>query len=205
MTISKRGRPRDPERMKRVLEAASEQFIGHGFAQASVDAIAKLSGVSKVTIYSYFPTKEALFEAVVDSSTDMVFGSLPPNALDPANPEAALTMIGTAFLKLKRSDNAIGAFRMMYASANEHVDACKAFYRQGPGKLLKQVAEYLRAANAAGSLSISSPDEAADQFLALFLGSAHIRVLLGLGKPKASEDANLVRSNVALFIQAFRG
>lgn len=205
MTTNKRGRPRDPERMARVLEAATEQFIQHGFAQASVDAIAKLSGVSKVTIYSYFPTKEALFEAAVGSCTDTVFASLPHGALDPRNPEAALTMIGTSFLKLKRSEDVAGAFRMMYATAGEHVDACEAFYRQGPAKLFQQVAEYLRAANAVGSLSISSPDEAADQFLALFLGSAHIRVLLGLGKPKASEDADLVRSNVALFIRAFRG
>ncbi|MDD2775141.1 MAG: TetR/AcrR family transcriptional regulator [Gallionella sp.] len=205
MTINiKRGRPRDPERMKRVLEAASEQFIAYGFAQASVDAIAKLSGVSKVTIYSYFPTKEALFAAAVGRITDTVFASLPPGALDPNNPEVALTMIGTSFLRLKRSDEVVGAYRMMSATAGEHTAACQAFYKQGPEKLFQQVAQYLRAVNAAGSLSIASPDEAADQFLALFLGSAHIRVMFGLGKPSAIEDANLVRSNVALFVRAFR-
>ena len=202
--ISKRGRPRDPERMKRVLDAASAQFIEHGFARASVDAIAKVSGISKVTIYSYFPTKEALFEATVGVFTDQVFASLPPKALDPGNPEAALTLIGKSFLKLKRSDRAVGAFRLMFATAGEHIDAGEAFYRQGPEKLIHQVAEYLQAANAAGSLTITSPDEAADQFLSLFLGSAHIRVMLGLGKPKSSEDARLVRTNVALFLRAFR-
>jgi AcrR family transcriptional regulator len=201
--ITKRGRPRDPERVKRVLDAAAGQFIEHGFARASVEAIAKLSGVSKVTIYSYFPTKEALFEAAVGSRTDVVLASLPPGALDSSNPEVALTMIGTSFLKLMRSDDTLGSFRMMFAAAGEHVDACKAFYREGPEKLVRQVADYLRAANAAGSLSISSPDEAADQFLALFLGSGHIRAMLGLVKPKESEDANLVHSNVALFIRAF--
>lgn len=203
--IPKRGRPRDPERLKRVLDAATGQFIEHGFARASVEAIAKLSGVSKVTIYSYFPTKEALFEAAVGSCTDVVFASLPPGSLDPNNPEAALTMIGTSFLKLVRSDGVVGAFRMMFAAAGEHVDACTAFYREGPAKLIRQVADYLRAANAAGSLSIPSPDEAADQFLAIFHGGAHIRVMLGLDKPDDSEDANQVRSNVALFIRAFGG
>jgi len=203
--IPKRGRPRDPERVKRVLEAAAVQFIEHGFGRASIEAIAKLSGVSKVTIYSYFPTKEALFEAAVGSSTDVVFASLPPGSLDPNKPEAALTMIGTSFLKLVRSDNVLGAFRMMFAAAGEHVDACTAFYREGPDKLIRLVADYLRAANAAGSLSIPSPDEAADQFLALFLGGAHIRVMLGMDKPNESENAKLVCSNVALFIRAFDG
>jgi len=202
--ITKRGRPRDPERVKRVLDAASGHFIERGFARASVEAIAKLSGVSKVTIYSYFPTKEALFEAAVGSRTDVVLASLPPGALDSRNPEAALTMFGTSFLKLMRSDDVLGSFRTMFAAAGEHVDACEAFYREGPAKLIRQVADYLRSANAAGSLFISSPEEAADQFLSLFLGGSHIRVMLGLGKPKASEDAKLVRSNVVIFIRAFR-
>lgn len=202
--IIKRGRPRDPERMKRVLESAAGQFIEHGFARASVDTIAKVSGVSKVTIYSYFPTKEALFEAAVGSCTDVVFASLPPGALDPCNPEAALTLIAESFLKLKRSDEVVGAFRMMFAATGEHVDACKAFYTQGPEKLIHQVEEYLIAANTAGSLCITSPNEAADQFLSLFLGAAHIRVMLGLGKPTASEDTRLVRTNVEFFLRAFR-
>jgi AcrR family transcriptional regulator len=203
--IPKRGRPRDPERVKRVLEAAAGQFIEHGFARASIEAIAKLSGVSKVTIYSYFPTKEALFEAAVGSCTDAVMTSLPPGALDLNNPELALTIIGTSFLRLMRSDDALGSFRMMFAAAGEHFEACSAFYREGPEKLVRQVAGYLRDANAVGRLSVASPDEAADQFLALFLGSAHIRVMLGLDKPNESEDAKLVRSNVALFIRAFGG
>jgi TetR/AcrR family transcriptional repressor of mexJK operon len=203
VTTPKRGRPRDPERMKRVLEAATAQFIEQGFARASMEAIAKQSGVSKVTIYSYFPTKEALFEATVGNYTDVVFASLPPGSLDPNNPEAALTVIGASFLKLKHSDDVVGVFRMMFAAAGEHPDACEAFYREGPEKIIRQVADYLRAANAAGSLSITSPDEAADKFLALFHGGFHIRVMLGLDKPNESEDAKLVRSNVALFIRAF--
>lgn len=200
--ISRRGRPRDPERVKRVLEAAARQFLEHGFARASVDAIAKASGVSKVTIYSYFPTKEALFEAAVGSCTDEVFASLPPGTLDPRDPETALTLIGKAFLKLKRSDDVVGSLRLMFAAAGEHGEACRAFYRQGPEKLIRQVADYLSAAASAGSLSIHNPDEAADQFLSLFLGGAHIRVMLGLGKPKAGEDNRLVKSNVELFLRA---
>lgn len=199
---TRRGRPRDPERMQRVLEAAARQFIELGFARASVDAIAKASGISKMTIYSYFPTKEALFEAVVGKYTDVVFATLPPGALDPHDPEAALTRIGSAFLALKRSDDVVGAFRTMFAAAGEHPDACAAFYRQGPEKLVRQVADYLRAADAAGSLSIGSPEAAADQFLALFLGGAHIRVMLGLGKPTAREDEALVTANVGLFLRA---
>lgn len=200
---SRRGRPRDPERVKRVVDAATRQFRENGFERTSVDAIAKLSGVSKVTIYSYFPTKEALFEAAVGSCTDEVFASLPPGTLDPSDPEVGLTLIGKAFLKLTRSDDIVRSFRLMFAAADDHKAACEAFYRQGPEKLVGQVENYLRAVAGAGSLSIGNPGEAADQFLSLFLGNAHIRVMLGLGKPKTSEDNRLVRANVELFLRAY--
>lgn len=199
----RRGRPRDPVRVQRVLETAARYFLEAGFERTSVEAIAQASGISKVTIYRYFPTKEALFNAAITSCTDEVFGSLPPGALSPDDPKTALTLIGKAFLKLKRSDDVVRSFRLMYAAAGEHGDACLAFYRRGPEKIGRQLADYLRAAASAGSLSIRRPEEAADQFLALFLGSAHVRVMLGLGKPTAAEDKRLVRANVETFLRAY--
>lgn len=49
-----RGRPRDPERCRRILEAAQRHFNEHGLERASVDAIAADAGVSKMTVYSNF-------------------------------------------------------------------------------------------------------------------------------------------------------
>jgi len=39
--------------------------VDRGFAAAKVDDIARRAGASKGTVYLYFPTKEALFEAVM--------------------------------------------------------------------------------------------------------------------------------------------
>ncbi|MBF0311505.1 MAG: TetR/AcrR family transcriptional regulator C-terminal domain-containing protein, partial [Magnetococcales bacterium] len=108
------------------------------------------------------------------------------------------------FLTLCRSDDVIGAFRTMFAAAGQQVSACEAFYRLGPDKLVHQVALYLHAADAAGSLAIPSAEKAADQFLSLFTGLAHIRSLLGLGRPSSEEDQALIQANVALFLRAYR-
>lgn len=43
-------------------------FVEHGFAAARIDEIARRAGASKGTVYLYFPTKEALFEAVMRAS-----------------------------------------------------------------------------------------------------------------------------------------
>jgi len=200
----RRGRPRDPDRMKRLLTAATKQFLEYGFERASMDTIAKASDVSKMTIYNYFPSKEALFEAVVGEITDGALESIPPEDLDPLSPEIALSTIGKVFLKLKRSDNVVGSFRLMYAAAGQHPEACKVFYRQGPEKITQQVADYLRMASSEGSLIISSPEVAADQFLSLFLGGADIRVMLGMHKPTEAEDNQLLNRNVTMFLGAYK-
>ncbi len=58
-------RRRKDARPDEIIEAAREVFLARGFANAKVDEIAQQAGASKGTVYLYFPTKEALFEAVM--------------------------------------------------------------------------------------------------------------------------------------------
>ena len=53
----------------KLLAAAADEFGRVGFERASVDAISLAAGYSKGTIYNYFPSKEALFLAVVEEAT----------------------------------------------------------------------------------------------------------------------------------------
>ena len=48
-----------------LLEAALTLFVEKGFAATRVEEVAKLAGVSKGTLFLYFPSKEELFKAVV--------------------------------------------------------------------------------------------------------------------------------------------
>ena len=56
------------ERPRQILRAALEVFSEHGLADARLDDIAKRAGLSKGSIYLYFPSKEELFREVVRSS-----------------------------------------------------------------------------------------------------------------------------------------
>jgi AcrR family transcriptional regulator len=58
-------RRRAQARPDEVLDAALELFIEKGFAATRVDDIAKRAGLSKGTVYLYFPSKEALLEGLV--------------------------------------------------------------------------------------------------------------------------------------------
>jgi AcrR family transcriptional regulator len=198
-----RGRPRDPERGRRILEAAQRHFNEHGLERASVDAIAADAGVSKMTVYSNFGSKEGLFQAVVRDRTETVVAGFPgAGALDPDQPEKALLAVGARFLALARGD-ALGAMRAVYGVAGAQAEACRAFYKEGPERVNGELAAYLRRAHSAGTLKVRNPLQAADLFLSMFLGSGHIRGLLKLEMPDAREDKALLREAVRVFMAAY--
>jgi AcrR family transcriptional regulator len=55
-----RGRPRSEKARNAILEAAAELLLDQGLAAVSMDAVAARAGVSKATIYRWWPTKETL-------------------------------------------------------------------------------------------------------------------------------------------------
>ena len=200
----RRGRPRDPERHRRILEAARSNFYAHGLERASVDAIAAEAGVSKMTIYSHFGSKEGLFEAEVRDRTERVVGGLAgADVLDPQHPRKSLLIIGEQFRALAREDEALSQFRSLYGAAGTQPEACRAFYRQGADRLIGDLAAYLRRAHAVGALSVRHPRQAADLFFAMFLGDGHIRGLLMLEMPDARENSALLREAVRVFLAAY--
>jgi AcrR family transcriptional regulator len=55
-----RGRPRSEKAHQAILQAAAELLLDRGLGAVSMDAVAERAGVSKATIYRWWPTKEAL-------------------------------------------------------------------------------------------------------------------------------------------------
>lgn len=58
-------RRRAEARPDEVLDAALDLFMAKGFAATRVEDIARQAGLSKGALYLYFPSKEALLEALV--------------------------------------------------------------------------------------------------------------------------------------------
>ena len=56
---------RKQDRPGELLEAALDLFVEKGFAATRVEEVAARAGVSKGTLFLYFPSKEDLFKAVV--------------------------------------------------------------------------------------------------------------------------------------------
>ena len=55
-----RGRPRSEKARKAILDATADLLLARGLSAVSMDAVAERAGVSKATIYRWWPTKETL-------------------------------------------------------------------------------------------------------------------------------------------------
>ena len=63
----KRGRPRSERARHAILGAAADLLLGRGPGAVSMDAVAERAGVSKATIYRWWPSKEMLaLDALLD-------------------------------------------------------------------------------------------------------------------------------------------
>jgi AcrR family transcriptional regulator len=71
-TVHKRER-RKEARPGELLDAALTLFVEKGFAATRVEEVASHAGVSKGTLFLYFPTKEDLFKAVIRENIAHLF------------------------------------------------------------------------------------------------------------------------------------
>jgi AcrR family transcriptional regulator len=99
----KPGRPRDPDlearRRAEILTAAAATFADTGFAATDVQVIADRVGVSKGTVYRYYPTKEALFLAAVETGLDDLLYEMDAIVADPtADPVGQVATAVRAYL-----------------------------------------------------------------------------------------------------------
>ena len=198
-----RGRPIDNSKINSIIETARTLFAQNGFARTTLDAIAEMSGVTKMTIYSHFKSKEELFGATITNRIKKDF-AFDIETLDPRNPSDGLIEIASGFILLLRKEEVLGTYRTMFSSALTHPKLCLEFFEKGPLEVHQQVAKYLQQCSKEGSLKITNLDISTSQFLSLFLGLDHIRCMLGLKKPTKKDDEQMILKNVDFFIQASR-
>src|SRR5215210_2812971 len=57
--------PRGERTLRKILDAARDEFGERGFSDSSIVAITQRAGVALGTFYTYFDSKEAVFQALV--------------------------------------------------------------------------------------------------------------------------------------------
>lgn len=138
----RRGRKFD-----QVLEGARTVFLRDGFEGASVDDIAREAGVSKATLYSYFPDKRLLFIEVAktecarqaDEAVQIIEAVSMPV-------EEVLRFAGGRFIDYMSSEFGLQTYRLCVAEADRFPQLGHAFYHSGPELVRARLVDYLRKA-----------------------------------------------------------
>jgi AcrR family transcriptional regulator len=189
----------DGERRQRLCEAAAGIFLRDGYAQASMDDVARAASMSKRTLYQIFPSKAALFEATIAAT-------LAPVALDTdleREPDLrrALTGLLIAAASHILAEQQIGIYRLVIGERHGSPVLAEATHRVLTSRGSSALERRLRAEAMAGRLQLPRPEVAARMLYGMVLGSAQIRLLLGVrGTPPAEEIAALAAEAVNLFL-----
>jgi TetR/AcrR family transcriptional repressor of mexJK operon len=157
------------QRAKRaqITDAAHRLFLANGFAGTSIDSIVAEAGVSKQTLYTYFPTKIELLAAVLYGGISDI--SLPggePIALTNRD-DLRRTLLGFS-VQITRNlldPEAIALVRLVLGEVFRVVELRKVFRDALPGQLLAQVQAILMCAAGMGLIRLSDPDLAARMFV----------------------------------------
>ncbi|MFF0451159.1 TetR/AcrR family transcriptional regulator [Streptomyces sp. NPDC004609] len=195
--------PRAERKRRAIVAAARTLFLRDGFG-VGMDAIAAEAGVSKVTVYNHFGSKEALFTAVVAHALDEPVGDDSAVALarlpDAEDLRSALIETARAWVHAVRNDREVAALRTLVAAEQHRFPALAEAWQHGsPTSHHPAVAGALRALTERGRLTVPDLEVATLQLHALLV---HPHLVFGHYGASLSDDLTdrLVVSGVDMFL-----
>lgn len=174
------GQIRKGRKFDQVLEGARTVFLTDGFEGANVDDIAREAGVSKATLYSYFPDKRLLFMEVA-STECLRQARLILDSLDMSRPvREVLGEGGRKFLRFITSDFGVQMFRICVAEGERFPEIGRQFFRSGPQNMQNELVCLFEMAMERGELQIDDPALAAFQFGELCKADAWMKLMFNI-------------------------
>lgn len=196
----KKGRKFD-----QVLDGAREIFLRDGFEGASVDEIARAAGVSKATLYSYFPDKRLLFSEVAriecnrqaEEALDVIGTGAPI--------EVVLHEAANRIVRFFLSDFGRQVFRICVSESYRFPELGRRFYESGPKLVRERMTKVLTPYVERGVLEIDDMDLAANQFGELCKSDLFVRSLCGVcGEVTEADIERVVNGAVEMFLARYR-
>ena len=195
---------RRPEvRPQQILEAAFRLFGTRGLHQATLDDVARAAGITKGTIYLYFPSKAALFSAMLRARVnDLLPPMEAPNGRGSPSVHRQLVMLAQRLYQFFKSPAYLAMYRTMVGEAPQFPEAAAILYREGILPANRRLAEVIRRGIASGEFRPVDPLIAARALVGMFQVFVVSQRLLGGQRIFPIADAKLVRSITDIF---FRG
>jgi len=165
---------RKQERREAILAIAARSFLEQGYAGTSMSAIAAELGGSKATLWSYFRSKEELFEAVLEDRTSAYRAEV-ETMLDPhGDLHVTLFRYCSSFIAKVTHPDSLALHRLVAAESGRFPEVGRIFYERAPRLTQLRLATFLEAHMVEGRLRRDDPLQTARALTYLCLGSQHM-------------------------------
>ena len=187
-------------RRKAFVDAARELFFANGYAGTTMSSIASKVGGSKTTLWTYFPSKEELFEAVVDDIVEQYGQTL---AIDLPLDEPVLDVLrrfGNLLMTKLTATPILSLFRLVVGEAERFPHLAETFYERGPRRGKARAAIWVGEKMVRGELRMGDPMRAVQQFTGLCQSGIYQFAMLNLPE---SRDLSRLQDDVDTALDTF--
>ncbi len=188
----------------KITDSAGELFLSRGYVGTTVDAIAKRTGVTKRTVYGYFPDKQTIFKEVVEVAVgDPWEFQIPLTAIVTTESlHTALCLIGTSVDEVISRPDYVRLLRLTIAEIPMQQDLSLLLERGVIGRALPVVAGVLHTAQALEIIQVTDVEAASKQFV----GGLAVRIFLdGLLRPSSDYLHRLTTAELRSYVDSFMG
>lgn len=172
-----------------VLQAAKQSFLSAGFGATNLDEVAATAGVSKMTIYSHFTSKENLFTAVMADVIAARSSAGPRLEVGSDRHEFSETLEAVAadLVETVRDREVVGLRRVLIAEQPRHPDLAAAWRDATVVATMAELEGFFRSAQRRRLLADDADARViAEQFVWMLIGDELDRALLAPGHEGAS-------------------
>ncbi|MEP2533878.1 TetR/AcrR family transcriptional regulator [Shimia sp.] len=195
---------RKGRKFDQVLATATTLFLQHGFEGVGVDEIARQAGVSKATLYAYFPDKRHLFMEVARVECALQADRLEAKIDFDATVPEVLGVVGRGFMEIILSEFGRNIFRVCVSEGDRFPELGKQFYESGPAVMRAGMIDFLECGISRGELVIDDVELAADQFPELCKSGVFMKLITGVQATFDREEIDrTIDGAVATFMARF--
>jgi TetR/AcrR family transcriptional regulator of autoinduction and epiphytic fitness len=191
------------EKRTAAVRAAMALFLEQGYERTSLQQVAKRADVSTATLFKRFPTKGALFEAIIEEFWEV---DTPCEGPAPTgDPQRGLYKIGANYVGKMRNPEMAAVYRLIISETLRFPDLGQILFDRGKGPYLAWLDAYLAAEIGAGTLAVPDIARASREFLAMIAGQAFWPELVVPGCGGTEEEADAVVRHAVAFMLARYG
>jgi TetR/AcrR family transcriptional regulator, mexJK operon transcriptional repressor len=188
---SRKWRTDDPRRLRvaekraSILRAARPILLRDGLGGSTLDRVAAEGCISKMTLYRHFPSKEALFEGLVISMCEYMREGLETARVAEVGKSTVNKLADElhAFTSALTEPDALALYRLIVADGWHLPGLARVFDQSGMRVIRLRIAVLLEM----GGLPSTKSRQVASEVIALALGDAYQRAVLGIAEEGDSE------------------